>query len=121
MLRESSTSTPRKFCWGTAAFTTSTGRNRQKRTRSERREPDAGEHGAVTRVALASRPAIGQDRERDGGDDNGGGDVRAGRGDQAELALLKDDRPVIEQQPKDRIEHACPPWHEIEPAQAWIV
>ena len=42
-------------------------------------------------------------------------------GDEAELALLEDDRPVIEQQPKDRIEHACPPWHEIEPAQAWIV
>ena len=34
MLRESSTSTPRKFCCGTAALTTSTGRKRQKRTRS---------------------------------------------------------------------------------------
>ncbi len=42
-------------------------------------------------------------------------------GDEAELALLKDNRPVIEQQPKETIEHACPPWPEIEPAQAWIV
>ncbi len=51
MLRESSTSTPRKFCCGTAAFTTRTGRNRQKRTRSESREPNAGEDDAVPHVA----------------------------------------------------------------------
>ena len=31
---------------------------------------------------------------------------------EAEFALLKDDRPVIEEQPKDRVEHACPPWRE---------
>ena len=34
MLRESSMRMPRKFCWGTAAFTTSTGRNRQNSTRA---------------------------------------------------------------------------------------
>ena len=41
MLRESSTSTPRKFCWGTAALRTSVGRNKQKsRTASAaRRNP----------------------------------------------------------------------------------
>ena len=81
----------------------------------------ADQDGAMPRVAFAARAAVGQDRDRDGGDDDGGGNVRAGRRHEAELALLKDDRPVIEQQPKDRIEHACPPWHEIEPAQAWIV
>src|ERR1044072_7721523 len=41
MLRESSISTPRKFCCGTAALSTSVGRNRQKRrtTNAARRRP----------------------------------------------------------------------------------
>ena len=87
----------------------------------QRREPDGHQDRAVTRVAFATGAAIRPDRQRDRGDDDGGGNVRAGRGHEAELALLKDDRPVIEQQPKETIEHACPPWQEIEPAQAWIV
>ena len=80
------------------------------------READAGEHGAMPHVALAARAPIRQDRDRDGRDDHGGSNVRAGRRCQTELALLKDDRPVIEQQPKDRIEHACPPWHQNKPS-----
>ena len=75
----------------------------------------------MTHITAVSRPAIRQDRERNGGNDDGGGDVRTGGGRQMEVSLLEDHRPVIEQQPKNRIEHACPPWHEIEPAQAWIV
>ena len=121
MLRESSTSTPRKFCWGTAALTTSTGRKRQKRTTSSVASRMRHQDRAMPRVALAAGAAIRPDRQRDRDDDDGGGNVRAGRGHEAELALLKDDRPVIEQQPKETIEHACPPWQEIEPAQAWIV
>src|SRR5262245_56709729 len=41
MLRESSMSTPRKFCCGTAAFRTRAGRSRQKRTTAmrDRRRP----------------------------------------------------------------------------------
>ena len=81
----------------------------------------ADQDRAMPGVAFAPGAAIGPNRQRDGGDDDGGGNVRPGRGHEAELALLKDDRPVIEQQPKKTIEHACPPWQEIEPAQAWIV
>ncbi len=66
----------------------------------------------MARVALAARAAIRPDRQGDRGDDDGGGKIRAGRGHEAELALLKDDRPIIEQQPKETIEHACPPWQE---------
>ena len=97
------------------------GPEQAEKNEEENREANAGERHAVTHVTVVSRPAIGQDRERDGGDDNGGGDVRTGGGGQTEVSLLEDHRPVIEQQPKNRIEHACPPWHEIEPAQAWIV
>ena len=73
------------------------------------REPDCGEHRAMPRGPLATRSSISQKRNRDGGDHHDGGDVRARRRHEAELALLKNDRPVIEQQPKDRIEHACSP------------
>ena len=75
-------------------------------------KPDGREDGAVPRIALAARAPVGQDRDDDGGDDDGGGNERTGRGDEPEIALLKDNRPVIEQQPKDSIEHACPPWPE---------
>ncbi len=73
------------------------------------REPDGSQSRAMPRGPLAARSSICQKRDRDGRDHHGSGDVGACRGNEAELALLKNDRPVIEQQPKDRIEHACSP------------
>ena len=54
MLRESSRSTATKFCCGTAALTTSTGRNRQNTTHADQRDTQTGEHDAVARAQLTA-------------------------------------------------------------------
>ena len=56
MLRESSISTPRKFCCGTAALRISVGRNRQKSSTRERGEAQADEHHAIARRSTADTP-----------------------------------------------------------------
>jgi hypothetical protein len=53
--------------------------------------------------------AIRQEGDRDGGDDDSGSDVRAGRRDQPELSLLEDRRSIVEEQPKERFEQCSAP------------
>jgi hypothetical protein len=59
----------------------------------------------VPHGAPAARRAVRQKCNRNGSDDQRRGDVRARRRDEAELSLLKNDRPIAEEQPKERLEH----------------
>ena len=110
MLRESSISTPTKFCCDTAARTTRTGRNRQKRTRRQRGDPQRGEDEPVPHGgAAAACAAVGEHRRRDGQQHEGRRHVRTGRRHQTEIALLEDDRPITEEQLEERLEHVSDP------------
>ena len=106
MLLESSMSTATTFCCGTAARTISVGRNRQNSTSASAATRSAGQHDAVARASLVdAHAAIGQNRERDDGGDEQRGDERARRDVEAQLTLLKDDRPIREQRLKHGIRH----------------
>ncbi len=95
---------PRKFCCGTAALTTRTGRNRQKTTIAS-----AARRSAVSTTRSRVRPrkadaavrADGHQHRRDG---HRRRDVRTGRRGETELTLLKDDRPVLEEESEQRIQ-----------------
>ena len=105
MLRESSTSTPRKFCCGTAALRISAGRNRQKsRTASAAsRRPTSTTR---SRSALGRRhAAIGEQREH--GERRRRRDRQQHRARQApgEIALLEDERRILEQEAKELVHH----------------
>ena len=65
MLRESSISTARKFCCGTAALTTRMGRNRQKSDDRERREAQRRQHDAIARPAAQGHAAVRDDGHQD--------------------------------------------------------
>ena len=64
MLRESSTSTPRKFCCGTAAFRISVGRKQTDEEDRERAEAQADEHDAIAQTIRGREAAIGDERDR---------------------------------------------------------
>ena len=53
--------------------------------------------------------AVGEHRRRDGQQHEGRRHVRAGRRHQPEIALLKDDRPIAEEQLEERLEHVSVP------------
>ena len=107
MLRESSTRTPRKFCCETAALITSTGRNRQKRSKvsvTTRRVARTN----LWRVVLC-RPRAARyvsTVTMTASDDEQSGRVGPRGGQEAELPLLKDSGPVAEQQSERRIQQS---------------
>ena len=90
-------------------LTTSTGRNRQNSTSASVAIRMTSGRGDAAHATPRTGGPVGQDRGGDRRDHQDGGDVRPGRRHEPELALLKDDRPVIEEQPKDRIEHVVSP------------
>ena len=69
------------------------------------REDEPVPHGG----AAAACAAVGEDRRRDGQQHEGRRHVRTGRRHQTEIALLKDDRPVTEEQLEERLEHVSDP------------
>ena len=108
MLRESSSSTPTKFCCGTAALTTSTGRNRQTATSASsatRRPASTTRSRDLTRVAAGP---IGRDRRDRGRAGQQQRDVGAAPRREPKLTLREDDRPILEEQLEEAVEHdAC--------------
>ena len=68
MLRESSISTPRKFCWGTTDDSTSTGRRRQNASSASVEIPQHREDRPVERSAVAAHLGV-----RAQGQETGGG------------------------------------------------
>ena len=105
MLRESSSSTPMKFCCGTAAWRTSTGRNRQTSSSADQRGAQRRQHDAVA-VAQAARRAL----VADGGHRHRGGAGQhrqpdAGGGGETQFALVEDDPAHAEEELGQPVEH----------------
>src|SRR3954468_19022823 len=135
MLRESSTSTPRKFCCGTAALRISAGRKRQnsstaraasRRPRSKRRregggEPRGEEKDAIARGSGRRHAAIGEERQH--GERGGGGDQEENRARQSPgtVPLLKHEGRVLEQEPESLVDHQALILILERPAKVWKV
>ena len=109
MLRESSTRTATKFCCGTDAFRMSVGRNRQIDQQGEHADPQADQHDPVAKRLLAAGVLIGQQRApaatpaatRMASRDRAGNTPR-------QVALLKDEQRILEQEAKNGFEHGWP-------------
>ena len=105
MLRESSTSTPRKFCCGTAALRTSVGRTRQNSSTASAASRKPMRIDAIAPRSLADTPRYVSEREH-GQRDTAATARRTGRDrPQAEIPLLKHQRRVLEEETKELFDH----------------
>ena len=105
MLRESSSSTPRTFWCGTAARSTSVGRNRHSSSSAEDRGAQGGEDDAVAPAHPSRRGAIEQRGDGEGGEREDRAEQRAGRRREAQFSLVEDDPSNTEQEPGKGVEH----------------
>ena len=98
MLRESSIRMPTTFCCATAALTMSTGRKMQKRMMPSAATRSAAERGALPPLDARLQHAVADERNRQRGDDDHGGQRRAGRRGKAKITLTEDVGPVLEEE-----------------------
>ena len=105
MLRESSSSTPTKFCCATAALTTSTGRNRQTATSASnatRMPARIRRSRHLTRVAAGPIRDHRRDRGRTGQQQR---DVGTAPRREPKLTLRENDRTILEEKLEEAFEH----------------